>query len=33
MKLVTLYVATLTIIEFRWNISMYTMLPDPIPEK
>ena len=21
------------IIEFRWNNSMYAMLPDPIPEK
>ena len=21
------------IIEFRWNISMYAMLPEPIPEK
>ena len=31
--LMTLYVVTLTIIEFRWNNSMYAMLPDPIPEK
>ena len=31
--LITLYVVTLTIIEFHWNNSMYTMLPDPIPEK
>ena len=26
------YVVTYTIIEFRWNNSMYAMLPDPIPE-
>ena len=26
--LMTLYVVTLTIIEFRWNNSMYVMLPE-----
>ena len=31
--LMTLYVVMWTIIEFRWNNSMYVMLPSPIPEK
>ena len=31
--LMTFYVLTWVIIEFRWNNSMYPMLPEPIPDK